>query len=202
MKILGLTGPSGSGKGALEAFFAKHGIPFLDTDAVYHDITSKKSSPCLLELQAAFGDFILDKNGALDRPALAAYVFDETADKASRLARLNDITHKYVLKEARAWLDEQEKKGYKAAIIDAPLLYESAFDRECDYVIAVLAPRETRIARIMLRDSITLKAAEARVNAQKDDDFYKSHADFVIVNDSSVERLDEEAKSVIARLNL
>ena len=65
--------------------------------------------------------------------------------------------------------------------MDAPLLYESGFDRECDRVLAVLAAPDTRLCRIMARDDISLNAALARLRAQKPDDFY-ARADGILYN--------------------
>lgn len=201
MLVIGLTGPSGSGKGALGKAFAKRGVPSLDTDAVYHELVDRPTA-CVKELAKAFGDFILDENGALCRAALASYVFCGTDEQKDRLTVLNTITHKYVLDACRAWLDAQKKKGYKAAIIDAPLLYESGFDQECDTVIAVLAPTEVRLARIMLRDSLSAEKARARILAQPNDDFYRSRADFIVSNDKDTAFLDEEAKNIAEKLRI
>lgn len=201
MKTIGLTGPSGSGKGALESILLRHGVPFLDTDAVYHEMVSRPSD-CLRELKSTFGDFILSADGSLDRKRLAAYVFDSEGDRASRLEALNRVTHKHVLDVVRLWLRQKESEGYKAAIVDAPLLYESGFDEECDLVIAVLAHKEVRLARIMLRDGISEKEARARIDAQPSDDFYKERADFVINNDTDITGLGVQAKSILTRLGL
>jgi len=201
MIVLGLTGPSGSGKGALCHAFLKRGVPSLDTDAVYHAIVGSPS-PCTKELADTFGAFVLDENGAVNRPALAKHVFCGGKEEKERLTVLNRITHRYVLDAARLWLAQQAQKGYKAAIIDAPLLYESGFDRECDAVIAILAPREVRQARIMLRDAIDVQKAQARIAAQQDDCFYTSRAKYVVINDRDTEHLSKEAENILRALGI
>ena len=201
MLVLGLTGPSGSGKGAVGCFFAETGIPVLDTDTVYHALIDHPTS-CTEELKNAFGDTILTKEGGIDRKRLASLVFDPTDEKKEKLLLLNKITHRYVLDTCRLWLKEQEKKGRRASVIDAPLLYESGFDKECDKVIAVLAPRETRLARIMLRDALTAVAAEARLSSQASDAFYKEKADFLIQNDGSLAHLKEKVFEIVEGLDL
>ena len=97
MKVLGLTGPTGAGKGTVAAVFAElYGIPSIDTDAVYHELLIPPS-PCLDELVTAFGAEILRRDGTLDRPALSRIVFSDLSGEKQKL--LNGITHKYVLDE-------------------------------------------------------------------------------------------------------
>ncbi|MBO7302890.1 MAG: dephospho-CoA kinase, partial [Clostridia bacterium] len=95
MKILGLCGGSGSGKGTVARLLLKYGIPTIDTDGVYHNITSRKSE-CLDALVNAFGSEIIGESGALDRKRLSEIVFS-SPDAATRRAELNKIAHKHVL---------------------------------------------------------------------------------------------------------
>ena len=201
MKVLGLTGPSGSGKGYTERVFSSFGVPFIDTDGVYHALVSN-DSPCTRELRTHFGNFVIRKDGALDRKALATHVFCGGEEEKKRLALLNSITHKYVLDNVRAWMTEKRNQGYKAVMIDAPLLYESGFDCECDAVIAVLAPRALRLQRIMERDGLSETAALSRINAQPSDDFYKERADFIIYNDADEDAVKKEAVKILSSLAL
>ena len=201
MKVLGLTGPSGSGKGYTERVFSSFGVPFIDTDGVYHALVSN-DSPCTRELRTHFGNFVIRKDGALDRKALDTHVFCGGEEEKKRLALLNSITHKYVLDNVRAWMTEKRNQGYKAVMIDAPLLYESGFDRECDAVIAVLASRALRLQRIMERDGLSETAALSRINAQPSDDFYKERADFIIYNDADEDAVKKEAVKILSSLAL
>ena len=201
MKILGLTGPSGSGKGFLANIFYSFGIPYLDTDAVYHGLVSSPSL-CTRELETVFGDFVLNDDGSLNRKKMAAYVFSGDNQQEERLATLNRITHRYVLDEVRVWLNQRAKEGYKAAIIDAPLLYESGFDKQCDFVIAVLAPRKLRLARIIKRDGMDELSALSRLNAQPSDTFYRERADFIIDNDADEAKAIAKAEKILAFLGL
>lgn len=177
--ILGLTGPSGAGKGLV----AKHlqdayGFAWIDTDAVYHELTSAPSL-CLDELQAAFGESII-KNGALDRPALAAIVFAEGAQ--DKLLLLNRITHKHVITESAKRIEAARQRGARGAILDAPLLFEAGADALCTHTCAMIADREVRKARIMARDHLSEDAANKRLDAQKPDAFYAERADFLFEN--------------------
>ena len=189
MKVIGLCGGSGSGKGAVCAAFDRLGIPAIDCDAVYHDLTSYLS-PCLVELSQEFGDGII-KDGRLDRTALRDVVFDP-AFVSVRQHRLNEITHKYVIAEVERLLAEYAADGKIGAIIDAPLLFEAGIDRRCDCVIAVVADRDIRLQRIMTRDGIDHGRASRRIDSQFPDAALASRADIVITNNGSLSDLDCE----------
>ncbi len=192
MKILGLCGGSGSGKGlASESFFSR-GIPTLDTDALYHSMI-EGDSECSRELISAFGDSVKGQNGGINRIALREAVFDQ---KGEKLKMLDEISHRHILAECRRWIEEKKKESCVAVVIDAPLLFESGFDSECDLIISVIAPTEERIKRIIERDHLTEKEAKARIKSQKSDEFLKANSDYVIYNDSSKDELDSHVEEI------
>ena len=193
MLIVGLTGPSGAGKGTVAAVFEKFGIPSIDTDRVYHDLLVPPS-PCLDALVARFGEHILNPDGILDRAALAAWVFAE--GRENELLDLNAITHTFVLDAVRVICAELAQKGCPAVLVDAPLLFESGFDAECDRTLAVLADPDVRLCRIMARDHISLPVAKARLNAQKADAFYSERVDHVLRNDGAPHDLLPEIRAL------
>ncbi len=193
MLIIGLTGPSGAGKGTVAKLFEGFGIPAIDTDRVYHDLLIPPSS-CLDALVARFGAHILHPDGTLDRRALGAWVFAEGHEE--ELLALNTITHKFVLDVVRKICAELTQKDCPAVLVDAPLLFESGFDAECDQTLAILADPDVRLCRIMARDKISLPAARARLNAQKTDDFYIKQADRVMHNNGAPDDLLGEVKTL------
>ena len=195
MLTIGLTGPSGAGKGTVADLFARRGIPSIDTDGVYHALLVPPS-PCLDELAARFGRGILTPAGELDRKALAALVF--APGHEADLADLNRIAHRHILDETRRRLAEYEARGMAAVLVDAPQLFESGFDRECHRILAVLAPYETRLARVMGRDGISREQAAARLNAALSDDFFRERAHAVIVNDSDVDAMEADVERCLA----
>ena len=198
MKVIGLCGGSGSGKGTVAEIFSVFGIPSVDTDKVYHELTSK-STECLDALVSEFGDGILNADGGLDRKALSSLVFGDGA-AAVRRQKLNEITHKYVLDRTRAILRDFEEMGAKAALVDAPLLFESGFDKECDLIVAVIADMNVRIDRIMLRDGISENGATLRVKTQLPDDYLSSRSDFIINNSGSLDELEASVSEIAEKI--
>ena len=195
MLTVGLTGPSGAGKGAVASLFARYGVPSIDTDAVYHSLLVPPSA-CLIELTARFGQGILDKNGTLDRKALAAVVF--APGHEAELSDLNRISHRHVLDEVRRLLTVYEAEGKPAVLVDAPQLFESGFDAECDFILSVLAPHEVRLARIIARDGLDEARAIARMDAARPDEFFRENSDAVILNYGSVEDMDAEVRRLLS----
>lgn len=198
MKIIGLTGPSGSGKSMLCERLESLGIPCIDTDRVYHGIVSRPT-PCTRELRERFGDAVIAPDGSLDRAALSAMVFG-AEDSPKNLSELNAITHKYVFEETRALLDEFESRGKAAAVIDAPALFSSpTFVDACDIIISVLADRELRVQRIMGRDGIGNDRARARIDAQPRDSFFIENSTYTVMNNGSREELCEQLLSILTQ---
>lgn len=197
MKIIGLTGPSGAGKGMAASVFEYHNIPGVDTDEVYREVVAPPSK-CLDELVCEFGKKIIRADGSLNRKKLAAAVFSDKSKK--KLAKLNEITHKYIRARSKELISEFEKNGERFLVFEVPLLFESGFDADCDVTVSIIADRDTRIARIVKRDNISRRAAAARVDAQMPDDFYVSRSDYVVFNNGTQKELSEKIEGIIKEL--
>lgn len=179
MLIIGLCGSSGSGKGYVCRAFATHGVAYIDTDLVYRERVLS-SSGCVGELTKEFGNEILE-NGAVSKPRLAKIVF-EGEGASARLGRLNEITHKYIRIETDALVSKYKEEGYSAVLIDAPVLFESGFDKMCDVTVCVTATQEEKLERIMDRDGITKEKAQARLSAQLSDPELRKRCTYEIDN--------------------
>ena len=195
MIVIGLTGSTGSGKGCVCHAFLKYNINSIDTDQTSRSVCDI-GKPCLNELTEAFGDQILNSDRSLNRKALANIAFSDTEKHLT----LNKITHKHILNEVRNWLEIEKSNGKKAAIVDAPLLYESGFDKDCDIIIAVIADKDIRIKRIINRDNITLDEANLRISKQHDDFFYTKNADYVIVNNEKLDEVNIQVEKIYTSL--
>ena len=176
--VLGITGGTGSGKTtALNALKAL-GATVLDCDAVYHELLS--DAEMLDEIEARFAGVINDS--MLDRKALGAIVFAD----AAALRDLGAITHKYIDREIFKVIRRLEALGGSPVVaLDAIALIESGLYKSCDHMTAVTAPRETRIARIIVRDGINREYAVSRIDAQKPDEFYADNCDATLSNNGS-----------------
>lgn len=197
MLVIGLTGPTGAGKGEVAAIFARYSIPVINADRVYHKLITPGSS-CLQELVDAFGKGILLPDGNLDRRALGGIVFNDPAARE----RLNAITHRYVMEEVKNRMEHLRREGVPIAVFDAPQLFEAGAHKACGAVISVLADRQLRLERIMARDGITAEAAMRRILAQKSDDFFKAHSDYIIENNGAAEALAPKVHSILMKLGV
>lgn len=188
MKIIGLCGGSGSGKSAVSELLEKIGIPHIDADRIYHNITSYESD-CMRELASVFGDGVKNGDGSLNRAYLREIVFFGI-DSNQKRNTLNKITHKYVLAEIDNQIEKYKADGREAVIADIPLLFESGFYKKCDFTVAVIADDEIRAKRIVCRDNITEEQAKARINAQISTEELISKVDFVLENNRDLAELE------------
>ena len=191
MTVIGITGPTGAGKSLFCSYLEELGCLHLDCDKIYHSLVNSPSE-CTRALEAEFGASVIKPDGSLDRVALGAIVFAPGADALR--AKLNEITHAFVLAEVRKAVKNSEKT---CAVIDAPLLFEADFDKECDFTVALLASPELRLSRLTLRDDRTAEALRARMAAAPADEFYSSRADYTVINDGDAEKLRLEAEKIL-----
>ena len=181
--IIGLTGPTGAGKSTACKAAEKLGFAVIDADRVAREVT-EKGSALLPILKEAFGN-VLNPDGTLCRKKLAAKAF-RTPQNTERLnaVMLPAITEKIAQK-----IKTLQSNGQRFILLDAPTLFESGADRLCTATMAVLAPKDVRLSRIMARDKLTKAAAELRMSAGKPDRFYLEHCDRIFNNHGTKEAL-------------
>lgn len=189
--IIGITGGTGCGKTTLLDVIREQGGLVLDCDAIYHDLL--RSDKALLDsIEAHFPGTVED--GVLQRKKLGSIVF---ADKAA-LEELNRLTHSAV----KAEVIRQLSPAPKLAAIDAIGLFESGLDRLCDVTVAVTAPTDTRIARLMARDGIDAEYARARIEAQRSQASFSQLCDYTLVNDGSREAFSKKCLAFLEQLGI
>ncbi len=187
--ILGITGGSGCGKTTLlEAIDALGGIT-LDCDEIYHTLLVQDSA-LQNALREAFP--LAFVNGAMDRKKLGAIVFSDP----DALRQLNEITHGAVRREVLARLQDTPP----LAAIDAIALFEGGLSPLCDVTIAVTAPREDRIRRLMARDGITREYAAARIDAQHPDGWFREQCDYCLENRKDKAFFQKECSALLLRI--
>ncbi len=195
MLRFGITGKSGAGKSTVARLFEDYGVVHVDADKVAHSIY-EPGTPCAAELVAHFGPGILGEDGAIDRRRLSAIVFSDP----DQLSALSAITHRYVGKAIEEIEQKERAAGTKGLLIDAIALIEGG--QKGSAVIAVTAPYALMLSRIMARDNISEADARRRLDAQKEEDFFVSHADYVVVNNGNTEALNEQVARIARSLGL
>ena len=178
--ILGITGGTGCGKTTLLKEIEARGGLVLDCDAVYHELLTRDCA-LLNAIEHRFPGVVVDKK--LERKKLGAIVFaDEQA-----LMDLNAITHGAIKAEIVRRLSENPP----LAAIDAIALFEGGLAELCHTTVAITAPRDARVRRLMKRDGISAQYAENRINAQKSESWFRQMCEHTLHNDGTTEEFRE-----------
>ena len=198
--LIGLCGRSGSGKGTVASFFEKYGVPSVDTDAVWREMTgpsreSGKTAECVTALAEVFGADAAAADGSLNRDFIRSLVF--AGDGAEKRDLLNRTSHPFIIKETLKRAEELGVRGARAVIVDAPLLFESGLDGMCDLIIAADAPDDVLIERIVARDGVSPERAAERLAAQKRPE--ELPVDLLIDTDRSLSSIEKDVE-VIAEI--
>ncbi|MBR6735755.1 MAG: dephospho-CoA kinase [Oscillospiraceae bacterium] len=195
IRIIGLTGQTGAGKSTVSKTLSSRGITVIDCDLVAREVVDKEKE-LLADLAIEYGIGILNQDGTLNRRKLGSIVF---ADR-EKLDRLNEIIFPYITKNIVGKVNSLRKRGVPMVVLDAPTLFESGIDKECDDIISVIAPEELRLNRIMVRDHLSDTEARNRIASQHDDAFFIENSSHVIVNDKDVDHLYFESLRVAEEL--
>ena len=186
--IVGLTGGTGAGKTSALAALEDLGGTVLDCDAVYHQML--RTDPALREaITAAFGP-VFCPDGSLDRQKLGTLVFSDHA----ALDRLNAIVYEYLPPELL-----RRAQGHTLVGLDAISLMESGLGKLCTCTVAVLAPAEDRVRRIMARDGISEDYARLRISAQPSDAFYRERCSHILENNCATPAQFQEQARIFFR---
>jgi dephospho-CoA kinase len=172
-KIIGLTGGIGSGKTTIANHFMEANIPVYIADDEARKIM--QSEEIIEAIRKTFGDTIFD-DAILNREKLSKIVFGNP----EKLKLLNAIIHPAVRKHFQDWVLNHKNAPF--VIYEAAILFESGSYKNCDLIITVTAPIETRIQRVIQRDNTTREQVLNRINAQWNDDQRIAKSDFVVEN--------------------
>ena len=189
MKIIGLTGPTGAGKSNLTETAQNLGFKVIDCDKVARKAVEKESEG-LKALVKVFGTDILLENGELNRKALARKAF-ATLEQTETL---NKTLFPFITELVEKEFDSE------LILLDAPTLIESGLNKKCDKVIGVWADPEIRLKRICERDGLSLEDAKIRLNAGKDESFYKENTDILIYNNGEIPEFRKEISEILTEI--
>lgn len=189
--VIGLLGGIASGKSAVAQRFAEHGLCAIDADGIGQAVS--RDPAVLAEVAAALGPGTV-RDGALDRPVLAALVFRDAAARQ----RLEAILHPRIRAQVLADLAAAKLRG-ESVLLDVPLLLENGLIEQCDHVVFVRAELTTRLARAAARgwspEELARREAVQAPLAQK-----RARARFVVDNDGDLATMRGDVAAVLAAL--
>jgi len=183
--IIGITGSFGTGKTTVANMFEKFGFKVINADKLYHD-NFYKNHPLKNKIKKEFG--------TLNRNQLKKIVFND--DK--KLKKLNKITHPVIIKAIKEEINKIKKINKKINIVvDAPLLFETRFDKFFDKIIVVKCDKKTQINRILKNKKYTKKEINKIINSQMPLKEKIKKADIVVDNSKSLKDISIQIKKSI-----
>ena len=189
--VLGITGGTGCGKTTLLECIREKGGLVLDCDAIYHELLNRDDR-LLSAIEDRFPGIV--EQGSLQRKKLGAIVFSDPL----ALADLNRITHGAVKTEVLRRLEEKPA----LAAIDAFALFEGGLAQLCHVTVAVTAPEEDRVRRLMERDGIPESYARSRIAAQHSEEWFRSRCDYILENMDTKMRFYEKCIAFLNQLGI
>ncbi|HHW49214.1 MAG TPA: dephospho-CoA kinase [Clostridiaceae bacterium] len=196
LMVIGITGGIGSGKSTVSKILRDLGAKVIDADRISREVTAK-GKKAYDEIVDTFGSGVLNEDGELDRKKLADIVFNDQ----EKLKLLEGIVHKYVIEEIEKRVNAAKNEWSSDIIVlDVPIPVKRGFIDLVDQVWVVTCDMETRIKRIMERSGYTYEEAVKRINSQMKEDEYLKIADEVLVNNGSIEELENSVAKLYIKI--
>ena len=193
--VVGLTGGTGCGKSEAARYLAELGARHIDADALSRSLTAE-GGEAIPQIRKVFGEEVFCEDGSLNRRALHDIVFSSEAHKRA----LEGIIHPMVQRRMMDAIHAAGNEGFRVAILDVPLLFESGMDVLCDETWAMSVDSETQLERICARDGLSPEQAQARVNGQMPMAERNARADRVINSARPVEKTRSELAQLYQQL--
>ena len=196
MKLIGITGGIGMGKSTGEKFLQEAGYQTIDTDRIARDLV-RAGEPALAEIRQAFGDSVIDADGALVRKRLAEIVFNDVAARA----RLESILHPRIRK---TWLDQAERwreTGVPVVFVSIPLLFETKAETDLQLTVCVACSGATQLKRLTDR-GLTPEQVRQRVASQLPVETKMARADYVVWTEGSIAAHQDQWKLLLTGLGV
>ncbi len=187
---IGITGGIGSGKTYICNLLKEKGYPVYNCDDEAKRLMTVDKD-IISGIKALVGEDAYSRDGALNKPAIAKYLFSNTDNGE----RINNIVHPVVKNDFLRWAKEQEANG-NVAIMECAILYESQFDSTVDRTVLIWAKDSTRLKRAMLRDQASQEAIAARMKVQISSEEARRKADFIF-NHEDYDETDAEMHRLI-----
>lgn len=191
MLKVGLTGGIASGKSTVAEMFRRHGAHLIDADRVSRDVVVS-GRPALEEIVEGFGRGVLRPDGALDRAALAAIVFNDDDARA----RLNAIVHPRIWEEEdRLCAIHEARDPDGVVMIDAAVIIEAGGAGRVDLMVVVDVDAEDQLERLAAKGMFE-EEARSRIRAQMPVAEKRTYGDYVLNNRGSVEETGRQVERV------
>ncbi|MEW8353011.1 MAG: dephospho-CoA kinase [Candidatus Thiodiazotropha sp.] len=188
MLVIALTGGIGCGKSAVSSHLESLGVPVIDADLLAHKLV-KPGSPALLEIQASFGDDLVNEKGELNRATLRKIVFDDPQQRK----RLENILHPRIKAAMEEWIAQQSAPY---AVLVIPLLFETGQMSLADRVLVVDCDESIQIKRVVKRDKISRDQIKQIMESQVDRQTRLTGANDIIENSGSLEALNDATEQL------
>ncbi|MBV8839492.1 MAG: dephospho-CoA kinase [Alphaproteobacteria bacterium] len=188
MFILGLTGSIGMGKSTTAGFFREAGVPVHDSDAVVHRLYEGEA---VAPVEAAFPGVTVD--GKIDRTRLAA----QLVGKPEAIKRLEAIVHPLVRAVSQRFIEDHAKRGARVIVLDIPLLFETAGDKNVDATVVVSAPADVQRARVLGRPGMSAEKLDALLARQMSDADKRARAHFIVDSSRSFDSARAQVHAIL-----
>jgi dephospho-CoA kinase len=193
--VVGLVGGMGSGKSSVAEEFTRRGARIVSGDHLGHEALAQPDIRA--QVLERWGPVVLGKGGEVDRLKLAAIVFGNPAERQA----LEQLVFPWIERGLREEIAAaQDDPQVSLVLLDAAIMLEAGWDRLCDRLVYVHAPRDVRLRRLAAQRGWNAKEVEARESAQLALTDKVSRADYVIDNTGSPEQLARQVDDLLHRL--
>lgn len=191
MWVVGLVGGVASGKSFVAQRLARLGAGVLDADSAAHEVLRQPDVE--RAVRERWGAAVFGPDGRIDRTSLGRIVFADPPLGPQEREHLQRLTHPEIGRLLKRQAQQLAHSGYRVAVFDAPLLLEAGWDRCCDKLVFVEAPRQVRLSRAMARGWSEAEFA-ARENVQESLDLKRARADVILDNSASTEYTEAQVE--------
>lgn len=195
--IIGLTGSIASGKSTVSKILAEKGFPIVDADLIAR-LVVESGTEVMQEIQAAFGDEVIQEDGSLNREALGARIFGNEKNREI----LNAIMHPAIRAEMLRQKEAHLANGAKTVIMDIPLLFESQLQSFVEKILVVTVTPDNQKIRLMKRNKFTEEEAMHRIQSQLPLKVKEAGADAVIDNNGTIEETKKQVEILLEKWNM
>ncbi|CCI85803.1 dephospho-CoA kinase [Lactobacillus pasteurii DSM 23907 = CRBIP 24.76] len=193
--VLGLTGGIATGKSTADEFFRKQNIPIIDADQISREILNI-GKPAWEQVKQQFGLEFFNADQTVNRRKLGQYVFSHK----SELEKLNQITHPLIHEEIVEQIQSAKQKNLPLIILDAPVLFETGGEKDCDQVLVIALPEQEQLKRLMKRNNYDEKEAMDRIRSQMPLAQKIAKANYVVENTGTIIELEDKLAEVLRKI--